>query len=161
MSRPAVASFVDSFFTRTLFQADDELAASVLARELDPDARIFVSLETRITNDIHATHVNHLLFALMKINGNVLSSADFTQLITTRFRSGQRASITEIKDLNIVTTNDAGSTGVVGQWTSYITVGKDDGKKLRQSATTIVEVEERHGKFLVTALYEVQTTDDN
>lgn len=42
MSRPAVADFVDSFFTRTLFQADDNLAESVLSTELAPDANIVV-----------------------------------------------------------------------------------------------------------------------
>ena len=43
MSRPAVAGFVDSFFTRTLFQQDDVLATSVLDTELAPDATISVS----------------------------------------------------------------------------------------------------------------------
>lgn len=42
MSRSAVADFVDSFFTRTLFQADDGLAASVLATDLASDANIYV-----------------------------------------------------------------------------------------------------------------------
>lgn len=40
MPRPTVADFVDSFFTHTLFQADDTLAASVLDTELAPDAEI-------------------------------------------------------------------------------------------------------------------------
>lgn len=44
MPRAAVADFVDSFFTRTLFQADDGLAASVLATELASDAIIHVRL---------------------------------------------------------------------------------------------------------------------
>lgn len=44
MSRPVAATFVDSFFTRTLFQQDDALAESVLAADLAPDATISVSL---------------------------------------------------------------------------------------------------------------------
>ena len=44
MPRPAAANFVDSFFTRTLFQDDDEIAASVLATELAADADIKVGV---------------------------------------------------------------------------------------------------------------------
>ncbi|KAK5023927.1 hypothetical protein LTS07_009053 [Exophiala sideris] len=135
MSRPVVADFVDSFFTRTLFQGDDKLAASVLATELASDASIV-------------------------INGTVLSSSDFVDLITTQFRSAFSASIVTIKDLNIATTNSSGSTGVVGQWTAYVTKGKEDGKEMKQSATTIVKVEERDGKNLVTGLWEAQTVDE-
>ncbi|KAF1814420.1 hypothetical protein P152DRAFT_456674 [Eremomyces bilateralis CBS 781.70] len=135
MSRPAVADFVDSFFTRTLFQADDILAASVLATELAADANI-------------------------NINGTPLTSSEFVTLITTQFRSAFTAAIVKIKDLNIVTRNDSGSTGVVGQWTAYVTKGKEDGKELKQSATTIVKVEERDGKPIVTGIWEAQTVDD-
>lgn len=60
-----------------------------------------------------------------------------------------------------MTTNDSGSTGVVGQWTAYVTEGKEDGKKLRQSATTIVKVEEREGKNVVTGLWEAQTMGES
>ncbi|KIV79066.1 hypothetical protein PV11_06653 [Exophiala sideris] len=135
MSRPVVADFVDSFFTRTLFQGDDKLAASVLATELASDASIV-------------------------INGTVLSSSDFVDLITTQFRSAFSASIVTIKDLDIATTNTSGSTGVVGQWTAYVTKGKEDGKEIKQSATTIVKVEERDGKNIVTGLWEAQTVDE-
>ncbi|KAI1630013.1 hypothetical protein EDD37DRAFT_77730 [Exophiala viscosa] len=135
MSRPAVADFVDSFFTNTLFQADDKLAASVLATELASDANIV-------------------------INGTSLTGSDFVNLITTQFRSAFSASIVEIKDLNIATTNDSGSTGVVGQWTAYVTKGKEDGKEIKQSATTIVKVEERDGKNVVTGLWEAQTVEE-
>ena len=44
MPRPTVAAFVDSFFTQSLFQRDDDLAASVLATELASDAIINVRL---------------------------------------------------------------------------------------------------------------------
>ena len=81
-----------------------------------------------------------------------MTSSEFVHLITTQFRGGFHASIVEIKDLNIVTTNDTGSTGVVGQWTSYVTKGKENGKEIKQSATTIVKVEERDGKNVVAAL---------
>lgn len=40
MSRATVADFVDSFFTRILFQADDTIAASVLDTDLAPDVEI-------------------------------------------------------------------------------------------------------------------------
>jgi hypothetical protein len=40
MSRAIVADFVDSFFTRTLFQGDDTLAASVLDTDLAPQVEI-------------------------------------------------------------------------------------------------------------------------
>ncbi|EXJ84015.1 hypothetical protein A1O3_04682 [Capronia epimyces CBS 606.96] len=136
MSRSTVADYVDTFFTRTLFQADDALAASVLATELAPDANIC-------------------------INGALLTSSEFVTVITTQFRTAFLASIVEIKDLNIVTTNDSGSTGVVGQWTAYVTKGKADGKELKQSATTIVKVEEREGKNVVTGLWEAQTVDES
>ena len=39
MSRPAVADYVDEFFTMLLFQADDALATSVL-EQLSPEAEI-------------------------------------------------------------------------------------------------------------------------
>jgi hypothetical protein len=66
-------------------------------------------------------------------------------------------SIVEIKDLNIKITNDSGSTGVVGQWTSYVTKGKTDGEEANLSATLIVKVEEREGKSVVTGLWEAAT----
>ncbi|RVX68742.1 hypothetical protein B0A52_07628 [Exophiala mesophila] len=135
MPRPTVAAFVDSFFTQSLFQRDDDLAASVLATELASDA-------------------------IININGNTLTATDFVNIITSKFRGAFLASITEIKDLNIVTTNGSGSTGVVGQWTSYVTQGKSDGKELKQSATTIVKVEERQGRQIVTAIWEAQTVDE-
>jgi hypothetical protein len=59
-----------------------------------------------------------------------------------------------------VPANEARSTGIVGQWTSYLTKGKADGKELKQSATTIVKVEERNGKNVVTAIWEAQTIDE-
>jgi hypothetical protein len=59
-----------------------------------------------------------------------------------------------------VETNDTGSTGIVGQWTAYVTRGKADGKELKQSATTIVKVEERNGNKAVTAIWEAQTVDE-
>ncbi|KAL2435551.1 hypothetical protein ABEF95_003962 [Exophiala dermatitidis] len=135
MPRPAVADFVDSFFTRALFQPDDQLAASALATELAPDANI-------------------------SINGTFFTTTEFVALITIQFRAAFVASIVEIKDLNIVTTNNSGSTGVVGQWTSYVTEGKADGEKLRQSATTIVKVEEREGKNVITGIWEAQIMDE-
>jgi len=96
----------------------------------------------------------------IKINGTLLTTSEFVTLITTQFRSAFFASIVEIKDLNIMTTNDSGSTGVVGQWTAYVAKGKEDGKELKQSATTIVKVEEREGKNVVTGLWEAQTVDE-
>ncbi|KAF4126549.1 hypothetical protein GMORB2_0285 [Geosmithia morbida] len=135
MPRPAVADFVDSFFTRALFQPDDAQAASALDTDLAPDATIV-------------------------INGNSLAASEFVGLITTQFRGSSVASVGEIKDLNIITTNQEGSTGVVGQWTPYVTRGKEDGKETRQSATTIVRVEERGGKQVVTALWEAQSADE-
>ncbi len=97
----------------------------------------------------------------VKINGTVLTSSEFINLITTQFRSSYLASIVEIKDLNIVITNDSGSTGVVGQWTAYVTKGKEDGKEIRQSAMTIVKVEAREGEKVVTGLWEAQTADES
>ncbi|OKL61508.1 hypothetical protein UA08_03107 [Talaromyces atroroseus] len=135
MPRPTVADFVDSFFTHTLFQADDMLAASVLDTDIAPNAEIV-------------------------INGTRFTKAAFITLITEQFRTAFVASITEIKDLNIVSTNEAGSTGVVGQWTAYVTRGKEDSKELKQSATTIVKVEEVNGKRAVTGLWEAQTSDE-
>ena len=41
-----------------------------------------------------------------------------------------------------------------------MTKGKEDGKELKQSATTIVRVEEREGKNVVTGLWEAQTGDE-
>lgn len=88
-----------------------------------------------------------------------MASPAFITLITTQFRTAFLATIVEIKDLNIVTTNDSGSTGVVGQWTAYVTKEKEHGKELKQSATTIVRVEEVDGKKVVTGLWEAQTPD--
>ncbi|WWC64306.1 uncharacterized protein I303_106916 [Kwoniella dejecticola CBS 10117] len=136
MSRLPVASFVDSFFRRTLFQGDDEEAISTLSRELSGDAEI-------------------------NINGNSLTTSEFIDLITTGFRASFTASVVEIRDLNIVSTNEAGTTRVVGQYTIYDTKGKVDKAVLRQSATTIVRVEHRGGKTQITGLWEAQTTDQD
>lgn len=95
----------------------------------------------------------------IKINGASLTSHDFVNLIIKKFRPTCNAAIIEIKDLNIATTNELGSTGVVGQWTAYETKGKEDGKNLKQSATTIVKVEERAGSHVVTGIWEAQTVD--
>ncbi|WVW79184.1 hypothetical protein I302_101150 [Kwoniella bestiolae CBS 10118] len=115
MSRPAVANFVDSFFSRTLFQPDDGLASSVLSAELALDAAI---------------------------------------------KGAFSASVISIQDLNIVPANEAKTTGIVGQFSKYETKGKEDGKVLKQSATTIVKVDERDGKMLITAIWEAQTVDE-
>nr|XP_019047905.1 hypothetical protein I302_04525 [Kwoniella bestiolae CBS 10118]OCF26835.1 hypothetical protein I302_04525 [Kwoniella bestiolae CBS 10118] len=135
MSRPAVANFVDSFFSRTLFQPDDGLASSVLSAELALDAAI-------------------------NINGNELTAEIFIGLITTQFRGAFSASVISIQDLNIVPANEAKTTGIVGQFSKYETKGKEDGKVLKQSATTIVKVDERDGKMLITAIWEAQTVDE-
>lgn len=97
---------------------------------------------------------------LTRINGARFTKAAFVTLITEQFRTAFVASITEIKDLNIVTTNDSGSTGVVAQWTAYVTRGKGDGKEIKQSATTVVRVEEVNGKRAVTGIWEAQTSDE-
>ncbi|WRT68784.1 uncharacterized protein IL334_005764 [Kwoniella shivajii] len=135
MTRPLVADIVDSFFTRVLFQEDDQLASSTLTEELSADA-------------------------IININGSDLSAEKFVSLITTQFRGAFTASISHIQDLNIVTTNDTSTTGVVGQYTKYKTKSKVSGQILKQSATTIVKVEERDGKNVVTALWEAQTLDE-
>lgn len=101
-----------------------------------------------------------MFYSGLKINGHSLTSSEFINLITTQFRGSQVAEIGEIKDLNIITSNDSGSTGVVGQWTSYVTTGKADGRKIKQSATTIVQVEERDGKSVVVGLWEAQSADE-
>jgi hypothetical protein len=102
---------------------------------------------------------NNILILLSRINGTRFTKASFITLITEQFRSAFVASITEIKDLNILTTNDSGSTGVVAQWTAYVTKGKEDGKEVKQSATTLVRVEEVNGKHAVTGLWEAQTSE--
>lgn len=49
---------------------------------------------------------------------------------------------------------------MVAQWTAYVTRGKEDGKEIKQSATTVVRVEEVNGKHVVTGLWEVQTSEE-
>ncbi|OCF44419.1 hypothetical protein I317_01679 [Kwoniella heveanensis CBS 569] len=134
MPRPAVADFVDSFFIRTLFQDDEALAVKTLEEELAPDAAI-------------------------NINGNTLDAQTFKTVITSQFRPTHTASIVEIKDLNIVPHGPTEGTGTVAQFTRYETVGKADGAVLKQSATTIVQVGERDGKRVITAIWEAQTID--
>ncbi|WWC73364.1 uncharacterized protein I206_107331 [Kwoniella pini CBS 10737] len=134
MPKPSVAEFVDAFFTRTLFQDDDVVASSVLASELSPDA-------------------------VINMNGNDLTTESFINLINTQFRPAFSAKVLEIRDLNIVTTNTEGTTGVVAQYTRYETSGKSDNTILKQSATTIVAVEERDGKRSITRIWEAQTVD--
>lgn len=96
-------------------------------------------------------------FLLRKINGQIFTSTEFIAMITATLRPTFLSSIVEIKDLNIHTTNDSGSTGVVAQWTSYVNKAKADGKETVQSATTIVKVEEREGRTIVTGIWEVAT----
>ncbi|OCF34174.1 hypothetical protein I316_04124 [Kwoniella heveanensis BCC8398] len=134
MPRPAVADFVDSFFIKTLFQDDEALAVKTLEEELAPDAAI-------------------------NINGNTLDAQIFKTVITAQFRPTHAASIVEIKDLNIVPHGPTEGTGTVAQFTRYETVGKADGAVLKQSATTIVQVGERDGKRVITAIWEAQTID--
>ncbi|WVQ94818.1 hypothetical protein IAU59_001901 [Kwoniella sp. CBS 9459] len=136
MSRPAVADFVDSFFIRTLFQDDGALAVKTLEEELAPDA-------------------------VINLNGNQLDAQTFKTIITAQFRPTHTASIIEIKDLNIVPNgpSESSGTGTVAQFTKYETVGRADGAVLKQSATTIVQVGERDGKKVITAIWEAQTVD--
>ncbi|WVQ81679.1 hypothetical protein IAT38_003804 [Cryptococcus sp. DSM 104549] len=134
MSRPQVAEFVDAFFKRSLFQEDDALATSVLADELSEDAQIV-------------------------INGNTLPAELFRTVISSQFRGLHTATVTSIQDLNIATTNPEGTAGVVGQFSKYETKTKEGGVVVKQSATTIVKVEEREGKKVVTGIWEAQTEE--
>lgn len=95
-----------------------------------------------------------------QINGTTLTALEFVDLITTQFRAAYLATIVDIRDLNIVTTNENESAGVVGQWTIYVTRSKSDGQEIKQSATTIVKVEERNGQSVITGIWEAQTAGE-
>lgn len=75
MPRPAVADFVDSFFTRALFQPDDQLAASALATELAPDANISVRcLVLRFTHKAPMLMVDLSLLRSTELSSLLLNS---------------------------------------------------------------------------------------
>lgn len=152
MTRPTVADFVDSFFDRILYQPDDTIAFKVLSTELASDANIVVSCFSSFL-----LHGYTQITWFSKINGDRLTAAEFITFITTKLRTAFLLSITEIKDLNIKTASDSGTTGVVAQWTSYVTKGKTDEKETNHIASLIVKVEEREGKCVITGLWEVAT----
>ncbi|KAL8292306.1 hypothetical protein RQP46_001772 [Phenoliferia psychrophenolica] len=130
----SAAAFVDDFFHRILYQPDDAVAAEALSLDLSEDARI-------------------------NINGTDLTAAAFSSMIKNQFRGTQIGALISSKDLNTSPLDPYGKTGAVAQTSQYTTTGKEDGKVVPQTATTLVKVEERNGKRIVTSLFEVTSVD--
>lgn len=130
----SVAQFVDRFFHKLLFRSDDSIAAESISSELFTDA-------------------------LININGNALTAAIFESLIKEQFRGTQTAVENSVVDLNFAPSNETGRTGVIAQIRKYTTTAKADGKEVPQTATTLVQVEEKEGKLVIVGLFEVQSVD--
>lgn len=80
-------------------------------------------------------------------------------MIKDQFRGTQHAALVSSKDLTFAPLDADGRTGVVAQVSRYTTTGKEDGEVVPQTATTLVKVEERDARRVVTSLFEVTSVD--
>lgn len=149
----SVAQFVDRFFHKLLFRSDDSIAAESISSELFTDALIKYALSFCIPPS-----ETQPCFSC-SINGNALTAAIFESLIKEQFRGTQTAVENSVVDLNFAPSNETGRTGVIAQIRKYTTTAKADGKEVPQTATTLVQVEEKEGKLVIVGLFEVQSVD--
>ncbi|KAJ6606339.1 hypothetical protein DFH09DRAFT_1269335 [Mycena vulgaris] len=126
-----LGEFVDLLFQRLFFRGDDmPLILSTFENDVAPDA-------------------------LIDVNGTKMSAAKFLEIIKD-FHATSRAELTTIEDLAVAPLDPAGRTGVVAQVTKLTVTLKKDSSVTKQVSVTIVKVEEKNGRRVMTSLVEVQ-----
>ncbi|KAJ6606335.1 hypothetical protein DFH09DRAFT_1353485 [Mycena vulgaris] len=126
-----LGKFVDLLFQRLFFRGDDmPLVLSTFENDVAPDARI-------------------------DFNGTKIPAAQFLELIKD-FHATSRAEPTTIEDLAVTPLDPAGRTGVVAQVTKLTITSKKDSSVTKPVSVTIVKVEEKNGRRIMTSLVEVQ-----
>ncbi|KAJ7272974.1 hypothetical protein C8J57DRAFT_1467393 [Mycena rebaudengoi] len=125
-----LGEFVDLLFQRLFFKGDMPLALSTFENDVTADA-------------------------VIDINGKNMTAAAFLELIK-EFHASSVAKLKTIEDLAVVPADPAGRAGVVAQVSTFTTAPKADGKEKEHKSVTIVKVEEREGRRVMTMLAEVQ-----
>ncbi|KAJ7168405.1 hypothetical protein C8R43DRAFT_149852 [Mycena crocata] len=127
-----LGEFVDLLFQRLFFNQDDmPLVLSTFANDVAVNATI-------------------------DVNGKSLSTATFLEIIKD-FHKTSLAKLTTIEDLAVAPLDEAARTGVVAQVSKFTVTNKADGKVKEQVSVTIVKVEEKEGRRVMTSLVETQT----
>ncbi|KAJ7131377.1 hypothetical protein C8R44DRAFT_871872 [Mycena epipterygia] len=126
-----LGEFVDLLFQRLVFQQSDM-------------PLVFSTLENDIARD-----------AVFDINGKNMSTAQYLEAIKD-FHATSVAKLTKIEDLAVAPFDPAGRTGVVAQFSKFTVTSKTDGSVKNTVAVTVVKVEEKEGRRVMTSLVETQ-----
>ncbi|KAJ7494499.1 hypothetical protein B0H11DRAFT_939395 [Mycena galericulata] len=89
------------------------------------------------------------------MNGKTFSTAGFLEAIKA-FHTTFIGKLTKTDDLAVSPFDAAARTGVVAQVTKFAVTSKADGSVKEQVSVTIVKVEEKDGKRILTSLVEAQ-----
>ncbi|KAJ6500661.1 hypothetical protein C8R45DRAFT_978529, partial [Mycena sanguinolenta] len=84
-----------------------------------------------------------------------VSAAAYLEIIKG-FHATATGKLTTIEDLVVVPLDPASRTGVVAQISKFTITNKADGKVSEDTAVTIVKVEEKEGRRIMTSLVETQ-----
>ncbi|KAJ7460884.1 hypothetical protein B0H11DRAFT_155915 [Mycena galericulata] len=124
-----LGEFVDLLFQRLFFTPNDlPLALSTFENDVAADAAV---------------------------NGKTFSTAGFLEAIKA-FHATFIGKLTKTDDLAVSPFDAAARTGVVAQVTKFAVTSKADGSVKEQVSVTIVKVEEKDGKRVLTSLVEAQ-----
>ncbi|KAJ7731003.1 hypothetical protein DFH07DRAFT_781429 [Mycena maculata] len=128
-----LSQFASLLFDRIFFQPDVAVAVSTWNQDVAEDA-------------------------FVNINGNTIPAATFLELVKGFHATGV-GKLEKSTDLLVAPKDPAGRTGTVAQ-SANIVVYHKDGKIVDQASVTIVQVEEKDGKRIMTSLVEttVETT---
>ncbi|KAJ7460282.1 hypothetical protein FB451DRAFT_1270889 [Mycena latifolia] len=125
------SQFVSELFERLLFQGDGSQVVSIFEKDIAADARI-------------------------NINGQGLSPAQFLDSLK-EFHNTTVAKLTApMEDLAVVPLDAAGHSAVLGRVVKTKHTNKTDGKVFNQVGVTIIKVEEKGGRNVVTTWASVQ-----
>ncbi|KAJ6546901.1 hypothetical protein B0H19DRAFT_1265882 [Mycena capillaripes] len=127
-----LGQFVDLLFQRLFFNQEDmPLVLSTFENDVAADA-------------------------LIEVNGTNFSPAAFLEVIK-EFHTTSLATLTAIEDLVVVPLDSAARTGVVAQISKFTVTNKADAEVKEQVSVTVVKVEEKDGRRVMTSLVEAQT----
>ncbi|KAF7353743.1 hypothetical protein MVEN_01059700 [Mycena venus] len=127
-----LGQFVDLLFQRLFFnQSDMPLVLSTYENDVAADATI-------------------------EINGKNMPTAAFLEVIK-EFHTTSLAKLTTIEDLVVVPLDPAARTGVVAQISKFTITNKADRKVSEHVSVTVVKVEEKEGRRVMTSLVETQS----
>ncbi|KAJ7500452.1 hypothetical protein B0H11DRAFT_2189359 [Mycena galericulata] len=93
--------------------------------------------------------------AAFEVNGNSFPTAGYLEAIK-KFHATSIGKLTKIDDLAVSHFDAVARTGVVAQVTKFAVTSKADGSVEEQVAVTIVKVDEKDGKRILTSLVEAQ-----